>query len=285
MKQLCLRFDVDSHRCLREGVPALLDSLDAVHAPATFFVNMGRLTSRTRVARQYVTTGSRSAGAASKQTLPLGQKLGRRGLAVALVQNPRVGASTPGVVADAARRGHEIGLHGGRSHRLWQDDADGWGRAVVADEIAWGLAQLARAGVTAPAGFSSPGWTTSPTVAAVVREQGFAYLADGHAHGRAQPWRDEDGLVHLPTNVVVDATGTVTMAWQGYLPETMSYPNQLFLEAEDDHVVYQFTMQCKTKAGRDYINDYLFLVKLEDGKIARFQEYWDSKQAHDLLFG
>jgi ketosteroid isomerase-like protein len=65
----------------------------------------------------------------------------------------------------------------------------------------------------------------------------------------------------------------------------MSQPHQLFLEAEDDHVVYQFTMQCKTKTGRDYINDYLFLVKLEGGKIARFHEYWDSKQAFDLLFG
>jgi hypothetical protein len=37
--------------------------------------------------------------------------------------------------------------------------------------------------------------------------------------------------------------------------------------------------------GRDYENDYLFLVKLEGGKIARFQEYWDSKQAYDLIFG
>ena len=70
----------------------------------------------------------------------------------------------------------------------------------------------------------------------------------------------------------------------GYIPETMSHPHQLFLEAEDDHVVYQFTMKCKTKKGVDYVNDYLFLVKLVNGKISRFQEYWDSKQAYDLLF-
>jgi enoyl-CoA hydratase/carnithine racemase len=55
------------------------------------------------------------------------------------------------------------------------------------------------------------------------------------------------------------------------------------LEAEDDHVVFQFTMTCKTKLGRDYINDYLFLVKCRDGKVAHMQEYWDSKQAYDLL--
>ncbi|MGK0485328.1 MAG: ketosteroid isomerase-like protein, partial [Myxococcota bacterium] len=36
---------------------------------------------------------------------------------------------------------------------------------------------------------------------------------------------------------------------------------------------------------RSYINDYLFLVKLRDGKVCRMQEYWDSKQAFDLLYG
>jgi ketosteroid isomerase-like protein len=69
----------------------------------------------------------------------------------------------------------------------------------------------------------------------------------------------------------------------GYLPETMQYPHRRFLEAEDSHVVFQFTMTCKTKLGRDYINDYLFLVKCRDGKLAHMQEYWDSKQAYDLL--
>jgi ketosteroid isomerase-like protein len=42
-------------------------------------------------------------------------------------------------------------------------------------------------------------------------------------------------------------------------------------------------MKCRTMLELDYVNDYLFLVKLRDGKIARFQEYWDSKQAFDLV--
>lgn len=95
---------------------------------------------------------------------------------------------------------------------------------------------------------------------------------------------NEDTIHHVGFDAVKRVADSGKDLDTGYLPETMSYPNQLFLDAEDDHVVYQFTMQCKTKADRDYINDYLFLVKLEDGKIARFQEYWDSKQAHELLF-
>jgi ketosteroid isomerase-like protein len=71
----------------------------------------------------------------------------------------------------------------------------------------------------------------------------------------------------------------------GYIPETLDYDHQRYFEAEDDHVIYQFTMKCTTKLGRSYINDYLFLVKLRDGKVCRMQEYWDSKQAFDLLYG
>ena len=71
----------------------------------------------------------------------------------------------------------------------------------------------------------------------------------------------------------------------GSIPETLDYVHQRYFEAEDDHVIYQFTMKCTTKLGRSYINDYLFLVKLRDGKVCRMQEYWDSKQAFDLLYG
>ena len=95
---------------------------------------------------------------------------------------------------------------------------------------------------------------------------------------------NEGSLEHVGFEAVLNVANSGKEIDSGYLPETLSYPHQLYLEAEDDHVVYQFTMQCKTKLGRDYINDYLFLVKMRDGKIARFQEYWDSKQAFDLLF-
>ena len=94
-----------------------------------------------------------------------------------------------------------------------------------------------------------------------------------------------DSIEHRGWDAVLNVANSGKDQDAGYVPETMHYPHRLFLEAEDDHVIYQFTMACKTKQGRDYLNDYLFLVKLRDGKIARFQEYWDSKQAYDLLFG
>jgi len=93
----------------------------------------------------------------------------------------------------------------------------------------------------------------------------------------------EDTIEHVGWDAVYHVATSGLKINTGYLPETMEYPNWLVLEAENDHVVVQFTMKCKTKAGRDYINDYLFLFKCDNGKIARFQEYWDSKQAYEIL--
>ncbi len=96
---------------------------------------------------------------------------------------------------------------------------------------------------------------------------------------------NEHSIFHEGFDAILNVANSGKQADNGYLPETMHYPQQLWLDAEDDHVIYQFTMQCKTKQGTDYLNDYLFLVKLKDGKVQRLQEYWDSKQAFDLLFG
>lgn len=95
---------------------------------------------------------------------------------------------------------------------------------------------------------------------------------------------NEGSIEHIGFEACLNVANSGKEHDNGYLPETLRYLQQKFLEAEDEHVVYQFTMQCRNKGGVDYLNDYLFLVKLEGGKVARFQEYWDSKQAFDLLF-
>jgi ketosteroid isomerase-like protein len=92
-----------------------------------------------------------------------------------------------------------------------------------------------------------------------------------------------DTIEHVGWDAVYNVATSGLKIDTGYIPETMEYPNWLVLEAEDDHVVVQFTMKCKTKTGKDYLNDYLFFFKCNNGKVARFQEYWDSKQAYDIL--
>ena len=128
--------------------------------------------------------------------------------------------------------------------------------------------------------FFSTLWTEPDRARAVCRED-VTWITT-----RSMPIPGNEGTIHhVGREAVKNVADSGKDLDTGYIPETMSYPNQLFLDAEDDHVIYQFTMQCKTKAGRDYINDYLFLVKLKEGRLWRLQEYWDSKQAAELLFG
>ena len=93
----------------------------------------------------------------------------------------------------------------------------------------------------------------------------------------------EDTIEHVGWDAVEHVSKSGLGIETGYIPETMTFPVREFLEVEGDRVIFRFTMACKTKADKDYINDYLFLIDLRDGRVARFQEYWDSKQAYDLL--
>ncbi|MDE0951164.1 MAG: hypothetical protein OSA45_07830 [Halioglobus sp.] len=102
---------------------------------------------------------------------------------------------------------------------------------------------------------------------------------------RSMPIPGAEGTEHVGWDAVMNVATSGLKISTGYIPETMEQTNVRWLETEEDCVVYQFTMECQTKAGKEYINDYLFLVELRGGKVARFQEYWDSKQAFELLLG
>ena len=46
MKYFCFRFDVDTPKCIKSGVPNLISLSKKLDVPFTFFINMGRGTSR-----------------------------------------------------------------------------------------------------------------------------------------------------------------------------------------------------------------------------------------------
>lgn len=94
---------------------------------------------------------------------------------------------------------------------------------------------------------------------------------------------DQGGIEHVGWDAVVQVANSGKTLDTGYLPETFKFPVREFLDVEGDRVIFRFTMSCKTKTGLDYINDYLFYTELRNGMVARFYEYWDSKQAYDLL--
>lgn len=53
--------------------------------------------------------------------------------------------------------------------------------------------------------------------------------------------------------------------------------------ADGDLVVVQANGQNRTKDGRDYRNDYCFVIQMKDGQIAKIEEYSDTQLIADVL--
>lgn len=195
-RQLAIRFDVDTHRCVRAGMPALSRLGERLGAPFTFFVNMGRAVSRgALVTGLFGHPGDRERrGRPVAAKLSARRKLGTAGWLEAAFLNPRVGAARPEVLRKALRAGHEIGLHGGRNHAEWQAEAHTWPAERVGAEIDAVLPVLRDAldGAAVP-GFASPGWNTHPELPGLLATRGFEYLADLHG-----PATDREADAPLP---------------------------------------------------------------------------------------
>ncbi|HSK22906.1 MAG TPA: polysaccharide deacetylase family protein [Egicoccus sp.] len=236
-RRLSFRFDVDSHRCLGDGTRALTEVAARYGVAFTFFVHMGRATDRGRTARSVLFR--RDAGN-EVHRLSTRRKLGTAGLLRLAVTNPRVGAEGGDEIRRLVAAGHEIGLHGGRNHRSWQDAADRWDHRRLTAEIGWGLAHLHAAGVEVPVGFSSPAWTTSPAVARVASDLGIAYLADRHGTAIEGVTRDTGPLPDVATNVLGEPGGVGYLEWgraQGWSDTEILDDFARRLDAVDDLAV------------------------------------------------
>lgn len=203
-RQICIRFDVDTVRCVRQGMPALLDLAARLGVRFTFFVNMGRSVARGDVLERLVAGSGRPDSAAKLSPL---RKLGPAAAAVTALLNPRIGADHPEVLRRAVEEGHELGLHGGLNHGLWQARAAEWDQGKVREEVESGLALLRSAVGRTPAGFASPGWVTPDPLPGVIEELGFAYLADEHGTEGVERLAHASGVASVATNFTGEPGG------------------------------------------------------------------------------
>jgi len=122
-------------------------------------------------------------------------------------------------------------------------------------------------------------WTDPPTARSVATED----VTWVTTRSMPIPGAEDNGIEHVGWDAVQHVANSGLRLDCGYIPETMTFPTREFFDVEGDRVIFRFTMSCKTKADMDYVNDYLFFVDMRDGRVARLQEYWDSKQAYDVL--
>ena len=115
MKYFCFRFDVDTPKCIQTGIPNLIGLSKELDVPFTFFVNMGRGTSRWSFIKKIFSPRNNST-TDSTQKLSNLNKLGLWNYLFMALANPKVGNSYPGIIQSLEKAGHEVGLHGGSNH-------------------------------------------------------------------------------------------------------------------------------------------------------------------------
>ncbi len=181
MKIVNFRFDVDTHRCMREGVPNLLDLSRKHNCHFTFFVNMGRAVSlRQSLSKKTNKPQPVSTDINLSKFSPM-KKLGLLGYIQAALINPKVGFGSLSVLRKLIDEGHEFGLHGGSNHSLWARNAPEWDYDYVRNELKTTLDQISKRGFPTPKSFASPGFAGSQTINKALLDLGFDYVSDTYS--------------------------------------------------------------------------------------------------------
>jgi len=195
-KTFSFRFDIDSLADIEVGLPRLLELAKELDVRFTFFVNMGRSFNwKTVVRSQRSQIKFRNPQSAIRTV----KKLGLLRAIRTVVFNPDIGLSHKKTLFKLLDQGHELGLHGGMDHPLWQ-----WELHSLSKVETDGLLKPAYdhfAGLFGkPKGFAAPGFNYNGYVLELVDEYCFEYASDMEGEIPFRPERLRH--VQIPVNVI-----------------------------------------------------------------------------------
>lgn len=236
MKSLVLRFDIDTYKCIKQGVPNLLRLAREEQVAFTFFCNMGRAIYRPVALKRLLRSPRGDPDGTRK--LSIRAKLGFNHMLLTLLCNPRVGMSSPNIVRQIEAQGHDLGLHGGRNHGDWQNAFKMWPDDRIRKEVSTGRAMFKRVLHRPPVLFSSPGWQGSGVLDTILQQMGFEASADRHGPAENEILCD-NGFCTLPTNLVGEPGGVAyfeSLAARGYSGPAVT--ETLLNTLDDDRQLY-----------------------------------------------
>jgi len=209
MKTLSFRFDVDTAIDVERGVPKLLHMGRELHVRFSFYVNMGKAfdmqlyaTSRgrsmlTRLLRREELKSSRAARVSTFR------KLGVLGALGTVIRNGKVGVTYREELLRLMHDGHELGLHGGMNHALWQHSLHRLTEKQIERLFSQAYDSFC-ANFRRPLGFCSPGFVYNDCVLDLLDRYGFLYASDMEGKSPFHPVSGNRQYSHIqiPVNII-----------------------------------------------------------------------------------
>jgi peptidoglycan/xylan/chitin deacetylase (PgdA/CDA1 family) len=183
MYHVAIKVDVDTYAGTRDGVPRLLEIMEAAGIKATFYFSMGpdnsgkairRIFTRKGFLKKMIRTGAPSAY--GLKTMLYGT----------LLPAPQIAASFPEVLKETAALGHETGVHCW-DHVLWHDYLGKFSPERVEEQLGQGVKLFEEIMGTKPKTTAAPGWTVSANSLAFQDELGLDYCSDGRGSAPFYP--------------------------------------------------------------------------------------------------
>jgi peptidoglycan/xylan/chitin deacetylase (PgdA/CDA1 family) len=211
MKTLSFRFDVDTAADIRKGIPSLLDLGRELNVRFSFYINVGKsfsfkafLARRLKVLLGRLRFPSASRAARSTRVTAY-EKLGLRGILETFVWNRDLGVTYRDQLCEILKDGHEMGLHGGMNHAIWQYKLDEMTNGEVDDLFRPAYDTFVQL-FGKPVGYCSPGFVYNEHVLDIVDEYGFLYASDMEGEHPFHPAVGDKEYEHtqIPVNVMGD---------------------------------------------------------------------------------
>jgi peptidoglycan/xylan/chitin deacetylase (PgdA/CDA1 family) len=192
---LGLKVDVDTRRGMEEGVPALLDTLEAFRVPAAFFLSFGPDNSGRAIL--HLLRNPRFLYKMIRTNAP-GLYGVRTALYGTLLPAPMIASALPDLCREIESRGHEAEFHAW-DHRTWQDDLPRKGAGWIRQWFERGIAAYETCLGHPPRAFGAPAWLLTEEAVGVLRRFPWEYLSCTRA---SRPFLLEGaGIVEVPSDL------------------------------------------------------------------------------------
>jgi peptidoglycan/xylan/chitin deacetylase (PgdA/CDA1 family) len=173
-KIIGLKIDVDTSEGMKQGVPRLLDLLNALNIRASFFVPMGKDHTGWTAKRVFTRKGFLKKVKRVGVVETYGIKTLMYGL---LLPGPNIAKKNRPILQQIIAAGHEAGIHG-YDHVSWHDHVCEWNETKTLKILRQACTVYEEMLGQRACSFAAPGWMINPHALGFLEKNSFLYSSD-----------------------------------------------------------------------------------------------------------